>query len=170
MGQFVTQDGGHGGSRLIEVALHKRRPEHCHEALAGGWTYRVCIGDEVWQSRGEQKNPHFSLGTHVSDKDHTLPDGAFASVYEGGTDGRKATVILRCTHQEAYLEASEPKVMEYVVEAWLPSVCSSEGQWKSSYVIVCLVVVLNVGLFCKFFAKGICRFSRPWRSAHSHRD
>merc|ERR1711879_283028 len=163
--QFTTQDGGHGGSRLLEIAVHRKRPKHCHEVQAGGWTYRVCVGEEVWQSRGEEKNPHYSLGTHVPELDHVATDGGFVSAYRDGTEGRNSTVILRCTRGAPYLVASEPKIMEYVVEAWIPAVCdSSVGLWDRS-VLSATVLILLIGFAIMYGRK--CMTLYKVRSARS---
>lgn len=159
--QFTTQDGGHGASRILEVAVYKPRPKHCHEVRAGGWTYRVCLGEEVSQFRGEvEKNPYYSLGRHIPDQDQLLSDGAAQSAYAGGTDGRKSTVIVRCSHGEASLVATEPQIMEYVIEAWLPSACDpSDSKGFSTVAVAAVAGVLSV-IFLSLCAAGKGVFKR----------
>eukprot|EP00930_Biecheleria_cincta_P018271 TRINITY_DN14289_c0_g1_i1.p1 TRINITY_DN14289_c0_g1~~TRINITY_DN14289_c0_g1_i1.p1 ORF type:complete len:739 (+),score=115.81 TRINITY_DN14289_c0_g1_i1:42-2258(+) len=171
--QFTTQDGGHGASRILEVAVHKPRPRHCHEVRAGGWTYRVCLGEEISQFRGEvEKNPYYSLGKHIPDQDQVLPDGASVSAYAGGTDGRRSTVIVRCSHDEATLVATEPEIMQYVIEAWLPSACDPSDSKAHSTVLVSavagllallllLVCAARRGVFQRARHAVLARTSRP---------
>lgn len=124
--QFNTLDGGRGGYRIVEVALHRSFSGHCYAHTAGGWTYKICFGSYVRQVRGSEGDQGFLLGVHDPQMDQTLPDGARVSAYVNGTDGRLSSVVSRCSRSGARVTVSEPSPMRYAIEAWLPSLCQDK--------------------------------------------
>jgi len=121
--------------------------------------------------RGEDKDPSFSLGTHVAELDRVLPDGALVSAYADGTDGRNSTVILRCGLGVPHLTAIEPHTMQYVIEAWLPAACTP----RHGYVelgVACLAAILML-IGCRACMRWDWRTSKTsddLSERHTHGD